>query len=161
MSILSYHIWPSNSNYIRWRVQVMKEILQYAIFWNLLELHPSCVQIVSSVSSSRTPSVYSLSLTSQIKFHTHTKPYYSYGLLLVGNYDTLRSWNWAIAAPPSLGRSTVELQCIQCNNIKEIINSVKPYQSTASAWEQVPIIKTILQAYNRDVVLLITATCDR
>jgi hypothetical protein len=45
----------------------------YAIFSNLLLCHPSSVQIFSSAPCSQVPSVYVLVLTSETKFHTHTK----------------------------------------------------------------------------------------
>jgi hypothetical protein len=47
----------------------------YAVFSNLLPVHPSSVQIFSSTPSLQTPSVYVPLLISVTKYHTHTKPH--------------------------------------------------------------------------------------
>jgi hypothetical protein len=46
----------------------------YAVFSNLPSLHISSVQTFSSTPCSQTPSIYVLSLMSEIKFHTSIEP---------------------------------------------------------------------------------------
>jgi hypothetical protein len=69
----SHSPWLDNFNYI-WRRVTGYEALHYAVFSNLLSLHPSSVQIFPSAPCSQTPSVYVPPLMSEIKFHTHMKP---------------------------------------------------------------------------------------
>jgi hypothetical protein len=45
----------------------------YAVFSNLLSLHPSSVKIFTLTPSSQTPSVYVPPLMSETKFQTHTE----------------------------------------------------------------------------------------
>jgi hypothetical protein len=44
----------------------------YVVFFTLLSLHPTLVEIFYSAPCSQTPSVYVPPLTSEIKFHNHT-----------------------------------------------------------------------------------------
>jgi hypothetical protein len=46
----------------------------YAVFSNLLSLHLSLDQIISSTPFSQTPSVYIPPFMSKTKFHNHTEP---------------------------------------------------------------------------------------
>jgi hypothetical protein len=60
------------------------EARHYAVFFNLLSLDLSLVQIVSSAPCSQTPSVYASPLMSETKFHTPTEPLAK--LLFVGSH---------------------------------------------------------------------------
>jgi hypothetical protein len=49
------------------------DVPHYAVFFSLLSIHPSSIQIFSSAPCSHTTSVYVPRLMQEIKFHIHTK----------------------------------------------------------------------------------------